>query len=86
VLYERALRRAQGGETSAALADLESLIRRHPSSPLIQNARVEHFRILVRSGQRSLAASEARRYLSDYPDGFARAEAKNVALLSGTGD
>jgi hypothetical protein len=86
LLYERALRRAQGGETSAALADLESLIRRHPSSPLIQNARVEHFRILVRSGQRSLAASEARRYLSDYPDGFARAEAKNVALLSGTGD
>ena len=82
VLYERALRRAQAGESSAALGDLEALMARHPRSPLVQNARVEHFRILLRLGNRSLAASEARRYLSDYPDGFARSEAKNVALLS----
>lgn len=86
VLYERALRQAQSGETSAALADLESLMRRHPGSPLVQNARVEHFRILLRAGNRAAAAREARRYLSDYPDGFARSEAKNVALLSRDND
>lgn len=82
VLYERALRRAEASDAAGALADLEALVARHPRSPLVQSARVEHFRILLRVGNRSLAASEARRYLSDYPDGFARSEAKNVALLA----
>lgn len=83
-LYARALRRANGGEYAGALADLDTLIREHPASPLLQSARVERFRALLRSGARAAAVREARRYLSDYPDGFARSEAKQIALQDGS--
>jgi hypothetical protein len=80
-LYARALRRANSGEYAGALSDLDALMREHPASPLLQSARVERFRALLHSGARAAAVREARRYLSDYPDGFARSEAKQIALL-----
>ena len=48
--------------------------------PLIQSARVEQFRLLHRAGKTAAAAREARAYLSAFPNGFARAEAKQLAL------
>ena len=79
-LFEQALRKASNGERDAALADLERFQREHPGSPLAQSVRVEHFKLLRDSGQRARAAVEARRYLSDYPNGFARDDARRTAL------
>ena len=80
-LYAQALTQASAGELSLALADLAALIERYPGSPLAQNARVERFRLLQQGGSGSAAAQEARRYLSEYPNGFARGEAQRLALL-----
>ncbi|HEY1536371.1 MAG TPA: hypothetical protein VGF76_20265, partial [Polyangiaceae bacterium] len=80
-LYAQALTHAGAGELSPALTDLATLIERYPGSPLAQNARVERFRLLQQSGNGSAAAQEARRYLSEYPNGFARSEARRLALL-----
>jgi hypothetical protein len=80
-LYAQALARAGAGELSPALADLATLIVRYPRSPLAQNARVDRFRLLQQSGNGAAAAQEARRYLSEYPSGFARSEARGLALL-----
>jgi ferric-dicitrate binding protein FerR (iron transport regulator) len=80
-LYAQALTHAGAGELSPALADLATLIERYPGSPLAQNARVERFRLLQQSGNVAAAAQEARRYLSEYPSGFARGEAQRLALL-----
>jgi hypothetical protein len=84
-LYQGALRAAQSGDPARGLADLERLMRQYPRSPLVQSAQVEHFRVLVRTGDVTAAAREARRYLSEYPSGFARAEAQQIALR-GLGD
>jgi TolA-binding protein len=80
-LYAQALTHAGASELSLALADLATLIARYPGSPLAQNARVDRFRLLQQSGNGSAAAQEARRYLSEYPNGFARGEARGLALL-----
>ncbi|MEP7050342.1 MAG: FecR domain-containing protein [Pseudomonadota bacterium] len=80
-LYTQALARAGGAELPSALSDLATLIQRYPRSPLAQNARVERFRLLQQSGNGVAAAEEARRYLSEYPSGFARNEARSLALV-----
>lgn len=80
-IYAHALARARAGDLQPALADLATLIRTYPRSPLAQHARVDRFRFLQQSGSRSAAAAEARRYLSEYPSGFARAEARRLAVL-----
>jgi ferric-dicitrate binding protein FerR (iron transport regulator) len=79
-LYARALTHAGSGDLASALAELSTLTQRYPRSPLAQNARVERFRLLQQSGNSSGAAQEARRYLSEFPNGFARAEARSLAL------
>ena len=79
-LYARALAQGGAGDFSAALSGLATLIQNYRGSPLAQSARVDRFRLLQRSGNGSAAAQEARRYLSDYPNGFARAEARRLAL------
>jgi hypothetical protein len=84
-IYETALRRARSGDLAGALAKLEILTREHSRSPLVQSARVERFRVLMQMGDQTSAAREARRYLSDYPTGFAREEARQIALM-GLGD
>jgi hypothetical protein len=78
--YQEAMRRAHGRQPAQAVAEFEAFAREHPRSPLVENARVERFRVLQRLGQRELAARAARRYLSDYPNGFARSEARAIAL------
>jgi outer membrane protein assembly factor BamD (BamD/ComL family) len=84
-MYQSALRSAQSGDASRSLATLEGLMQKYPRSPLVQSARVEHFRVLLQMGNLTAAGREARRYLSEYPSGFARAEARQIALR-GLGD
>lgn len=81
-LLEQALSKARSGRFADALAALERLLRDHPRSPLIQSVRVEHFRVLRQAGRTEEAAREARRYLSAYPNGFARDDARRTVLFS----
>jgi hypothetical protein len=81
-LYAAASRAAREGNDALAIGDLNSLLSRYPNSPLAQNARVDRFRALNRSGHAQEAVAQARRYLADYPNGFARDEAKALVLQS----
>jgi outer membrane protein assembly factor BamD (BamD/ComL family) len=81
-LYAAASRAARDGNESLAIGDLDTLLTRYPNSPLAQNARVDRFRALMRSGRSEEASTQARRYLADYPNGFARDEAKALVLKS----
>ena len=77
-LLQSALAARREGRDGDALARLDELLRAHPSSPLAQEARVERFRALERLGRHDEAVAEARAYLTTYPDGFARDEARTI--------
>jgi hypothetical protein len=83
-LYRRAVAAARGGDDARAVGLLDVFLSRFPRSPLAQNAAVERFRALVRSGRRDGAARAADQYLSAYPNGFAREEASRVARRNGS--
>jgi hypothetical protein len=78
-LLASAIAASKGGDFAGAVATLDDLLRRFPASTLAQEAHVERFRALAH-GDRSAAAREARLYLALYPDGFARDEAKSLAI------
>ena len=79
-LFQAAMGARQSGDDRRALALLDQLISRYPGSPLEQDARVERFRTLKRLGRGDDATQAARRYLAEHPDGFARDEARQMAL------
>jgi TolA-binding protein len=79
-LFAAAMARRKAGDLKGALRRLERFLEHHPDSVLVQEARVEHFRLLERLGRKSRAAREARSYLSDYPDGYATEEARRLEL------
>jgi TolA-binding protein len=81
-LYAAASRAAREGNDALAVSTLNGLLSRYPNSPMAQNARVDRFRALARSGHAQEAVAQARRYLADYPNGFARDEAKALVLQS----
>jgi TolA-binding protein len=70
-----ALRRQ--GDVPAALRSYQDLISRFPNSPLAENAMVERMRLMAGSGGAD-AHTEARRYLTRYPNGFAASEARRI--------
>ena len=76
--FARAMTLKNQGRSNAALAELAHLLSSHPTSPLAQEARVERLRVLHGLGHRAQARREARRYLADFPDGYAAAEAQAV--------
>jgi hypothetical protein len=79
-LMQTALAARSNGDHAQAVRLLDELLRRHPSSPLIESARVERFRSLRRLGRHAEASREARRYLASYARGFARDEARRLIL------
>lgn len=79
-LYAAAARATRDGNSTLAISELNKLLSRYPNSPLAQNARVDRFRVLQHSGRAEEAVIQARRYLADYPNGFARDEAKTIVL------
>jgi hypothetical protein len=81
-LYARAMEARRSGATTEALRALEEFVRLYPHAPLAQDARVEHFRTLAELRDRDAAARAAREYLTLYPNGFARDEARAVASSS----
>jgi len=78
-LFGEAAAAARSGAVDQALSGFEELLRKYPSSPLSQTARVRKFRLLAKSGRKSQAAAEALRYLNSYPTGFAEREAEAIA-------
>ena len=76
--FARAMNLKKSGEPAAALRSLERLIRRYPGSPLAQELRVERLRLLRALGRERTAAREAARYLREFPDGYAAAEAREL--------
>ncbi len=80
--FAAAMARRKAGELRQALSELERWLARYPDSVLQQEARVEQFRLLARLGRSAEAARAARSYLGDYPDGYAREEARDLVLGS----
>jgi hypothetical protein len=81
-MMQAALLAAREGQNGRAVVLLTELIRRFPGSPLVQNAMVERFRALERSGDQRRAGQQARRYLDEYPSGMAADEARQLAGIS----
>ncbi len=79
-LFQQAMAARRAGDDRRAIALLDQLLARYPGSPLEQDARVERFRALKRLGNGDAASREARRYLAEHPEGFARDEARDMAL------
>lgn len=82
-LFQAAMDARRRGDDTRALALLNQLLGRYPGSPLEQDARVERFRALKRLGRNDAATRAARRYLANHPEGFARDEARQMALSPG---
>jgi hypothetical protein len=78
--YMLAMAAKRRGDDEQALARVDDFLRRHPHSTLAPHARVERFRLLKALGHERDAADEARRYLAEHPDGFARGEARGMAI------
>ncbi len=68
------------GDDSGAVRMLDEFSSKFPASLMLEVARVERFRALERAGRHAEAAKDARRYLATYRDGFAREEARKLAL------
>jgi outer membrane protein assembly factor BamD (BamD/ComL family) len=79
-LFGEAMRARERGERAEAVRMLEDFVRRYPASPLAQDAYVERFRAAAQLGDSAGAARAAREYLARYRDGFAREEARALAL------
>jgi hypothetical protein len=79
-VFAAAMARRKAGDLAGALQEIEHLLARYPRSVLVQEARVEQFRLLHGLGRFAEAARQARSYLGDYHDGYAREEAREVAL------
>jgi len=76
--FARAMTLKKNGEPQKALRVLDRLAKRYPGSPLAQELRVERLRLLRAVGRSRAAAIEAARYLREYPNGYAAAEAREL--------
>lgn len=74
--FARAMTLKKNGEAAAALLELGRILRRYPGSPLTQELRVERLRLLRSLGRTQQVAREAQRYLREFPQGYAAAEAQ----------
>src|SRR5262249_22459789 len=68
------------GDDQGAVRMLDDFLSKYRASPVAEVALVERFRALEHAGNHAEAAREARRYLAAYRDGFAREEARRLAL------
>jgi ferric-dicitrate binding protein FerR (iron transport regulator) len=68
------------GDDQGAVRILDDFLAKYPSSPVVEVAHVERFRALERAGNHAEASKEARRYLATFRDGFAREEARRLAV------
>ncbi len=79
-LFADAMTARDHADDRQAIQMLEGFIRQYPAGPLAEDAHVELFRAFLHEGDRGAAARVARQYLALYGDGFARDEARALAL------
>ena len=79
-LLRAALSARNGGSPARCVSLLSELLAKFPSSPLRQEAMVAQFRCQRSGGQAAAAHRTALRYLSEYPNGFARDEARSLVV------
>jgi hypothetical protein len=79
--FAHAMTLKKNNDATGALRELGLLLRRYSGSPLTQELRVERLRLLRGLGRTAPAEREARRYLREFPQGYAVPEAQE--LLSG---
>ena len=79
--FARAMAHKKNGDARGALRELGGILRRYPGSPLTQELRVERLRLLRGLAASHQAQREAKRYLREFPHGYAVKEAEE--LLSG---
>lgn len=77
-LFEGALSARNAGDFAGAAEGFRQLLTRFPRTVLAEQALAGRFRALERAGRTSAAVISARRYLSSYPQGFARADAERL--------
>jgi hypothetical protein len=82
-LFQSAVDARNQGDDRGEADRLAALLSRYPGSQLAAEARLERMRALQRTGRPAEAAREARRYLAEYPDGFARDEARRLVMQDG---
>ncbi|WP_437968751.1 FecR domain-containing protein [Sorangium sp. So ce260] len=82
-LLQGAMEARRRGQPRRALERLDLLLGRYPDSPLAEIARVERLRAIEMLGDKARTAAEARRYLSDYPQGIGREEATSASRAGG---
>ena len=76
--FARAMEYKKSGDPREALRELGGVLKRYPGSPLSQEVRVERLRILRGLGAGEQAAREAKRYLREFPQGYAVKEAEQL--------
>ena len=74
-LFAAAIRAARGDDVSEALQLFTSFAKRYPDSPLFEHALAQRMKLLAATDSRG-AADAATEYLSRFPTGFARLEAR----------
>jgi ferric-dicitrate binding protein FerR (iron transport regulator) len=77
-LFAEAMAAKRRGDAPGALSALDRLVTGYPRGPLAESAYVERMRVLA-SADRRRAAEAARTYLSRYPKGYARDEARALS-------
>jgi len=78
-MFQEAIDARNRGDDARAADLFARLLVRYPS---YEEAEVQLFRAQKRLGRTAQAAGEARRYLAQHPQGFARDEARGLALSS----
>jgi hypothetical protein len=79
-MFDAAIGARNRGDDRRAIELFGALIGRFPKGHLAEEARVERLRAMRRLGDSARASAEARRYLSEFGNGFAREEAREAAL------
>jgi outer membrane protein assembly factor BamD (BamD/ComL family) len=82
-LFQNAVDARNQGDDRGEAEHLAALLSRYPGSQLAGEARLERMRALQRTGRAAEASREARRYLAEFPDGFAREEARRIVMQDG---
>jgi len=77
-MFQEAIDARNRGDDSRAVELFGRLLARYPG---YEEAEVQLFRAQSRLGNSAAAAAEARRYLALHPQGFAHAEARELALV-----
>jgi len=78
-MFQEAIDARNRGEDARSAELFGRLLQRYPN---YEEAEVQLFRAQKRLGRTTAAAAEARRYLALHPQGFARDEARELALSS----